>query len=993
VDQSLLFRLFISSTFSDFRAERQALQDVVFPQLHQFCAERNARFEAVDLRWGITEASTWDHDTMRICLEEVRRSQELSPRPNFAVLLGDRYGWEPVPARIPVAHWNRLMAAATPQEKALIQAAYSDGPDTNAVPPVYCLKPGPTAHESALREALRHAARNFRGQSRLPYFASATHQEIILGALEPQDAWEHVSVYTRTIEGLPHDASARDFIDWQDGAVVPGAHDRLEALKQNLRQKMPDTVREIQTRWENGILSGEHLAGFCANFFEHQKAIIERELAHVVAHDEAAERASLHQAFAQERAANFTGRTKLRRRIADYLHEAQPTTEIEDSKIAPLILYGEGGGGKSALLAHASLSIEPESGTAPVILARFIGAAPGSENLVKLLTDLSADIASAYGLRTPETPSGIKDAARIWADLLRASTAERPLWIFLDALDQLDATDSAYLLEWLPANLSAHARIVASTRTHHNTGFNANRRFAKSCIVVPAMTKAEGRAMLHAWLRSTREARFDSGAALALGRRITPTQEMHLTSRFAASGNALWLKLAYEEARTWHAWTGIETPLPDLPADVPGLIRDLLNRRLVHAEKHPPEFARKAIAYLAAGRFGLAEDELTAALTKDQSVRNELELSEAKVNSTARWPRNRALPPILWSRLYFDLQPYLSKAHVDGAHLHRFFHREFQQVIEQDLLVGDAGRTIHLNLAAIFAQPAADDLFRKTDASENASHSSALRRIMEQPWQLARAAQHNELVTLLMDFGFCMAKCAANRADDLLADYLSVETTGSGASEFAIWRSFIKLNAHILKRGVSAWPAHKILLQLATEDADDSPITQAAEGWMANGHCTWAWLRRKERPAKRKVNPCIGVEEGHMGEVTGATVMPDGRILSWSDDCTLRIWDPISCACQAVLAGHTDAIQKAMLLPDGRIFSWAYGEDLALRLWDSCTGICSAVLEGHSETIQGALLIPNGQILTWSSDHTLRLWDTYSAKETLHKFCVHSLID
>jgi len=93
-----VFRLFISSTFSDFIAEREALKRNVFPRLEQYCAERGAQFQAIDLRWGITEQAQREHNTLRICLEEVRRCQQLSPRPNFAVLLGNRYGWEPVPA-------------------------------------------------------------------------------------------------------------------------------------------------------------------------------------------------------------------------------------------------------------------------------------------------------------------------------------------------------------------------------------------------------------------------------------------------------------------------------------------------------------------------------------------------------------------------------------------------------------------------------------------------------------------------------------------------------------------------------------------------------------------------------------------------------------------------------------------------------------------------------------------------------------------------------
>ena len=88
-----VFRLFISSNFSDFVVEREALQKRVFPELEKFCAERGTRFQAVDLLWGITEEAQQEHDTLRICLEEVRRSQALSPRTNFAVLLGNRHGW------------------------------------------------------------------------------------------------------------------------------------------------------------------------------------------------------------------------------------------------------------------------------------------------------------------------------------------------------------------------------------------------------------------------------------------------------------------------------------------------------------------------------------------------------------------------------------------------------------------------------------------------------------------------------------------------------------------------------------------------------------------------------------------------------------------------------------------------------------------------------------------------------------------------------------
>jgi hypothetical protein len=86
-------RLFVSSTFADTTAERNALQKHVFPRLQQLCAGRGARFHAIDLRWGVTKEAAIDQQTVNICLDEVRRCLATGRAPNFLILLGNRYGW------------------------------------------------------------------------------------------------------------------------------------------------------------------------------------------------------------------------------------------------------------------------------------------------------------------------------------------------------------------------------------------------------------------------------------------------------------------------------------------------------------------------------------------------------------------------------------------------------------------------------------------------------------------------------------------------------------------------------------------------------------------------------------------------------------------------------------------------------------------------------------------------------------------------------------
>lgn len=83
--RDLTFRVFVSSPFSDMIAERNALQEQVFPKLRAHCQQKNARFQAIDMRWGVVEDVAMDQQTMNICIRELQRCQELSPRENLSL--------------------------------------------------------------------------------------------------------------------------------------------------------------------------------------------------------------------------------------------------------------------------------------------------------------------------------------------------------------------------------------------------------------------------------------------------------------------------------------------------------------------------------------------------------------------------------------------------------------------------------------------------------------------------------------------------------------------------------------------------------------------------------------------------------------------------------------------------------------------------------------------------------------------------------------------
>ena len=247
------------------------------------------------------------------------------------------------------------------------------------------------------------------------------------------------------------------------------------------------------------------------------------------------------------------------------------------------------------------------------------------------------------------------------------------------------------------------------------------------------------------------------------------------------------------------------------------------------------------------------------------------------------------------------------------------------------------------------------------------------------PSHLRELGDAERLTRLLKDFRFLMHRIQSGKLERTLEDYRDLPAKFTSPGEpLEFEAAFFRENAHILRRGNPEWPAHRILLQLAAEHADDSPLTLGAEQWLAEGRCDWLWLCRNRRLPHVRVSPCLAVLEGHTETVWGALALADGRILSWSGDNTLRLWDGKSGKRLAVLKGHSNSVGGALALEDGRILSWS--KDGTLRLWDGTSGQCIAVLEGHSEEVDGALALADGRIFSWSWDNTLRIWDGKSGQ-------------
>ena len=78
--------------------------------------------------------------------------------------------------------------------------------------------------------------------------------------------------------------------------------------------------------------------------------------------------------------------------------------------------------------------------------------------------------------------------------------------------------------------------------------------------------------------------------------------------------------------------------------------------------------------------------------------------------------------------------------------------------------------------------------------------------------------------------------------------------------------------------------------------------------------------------------------------------------------------------CLKTLEGHSYPVNSVAYSPNGtKIISGS--DDKTVKIWDAITGICLKTLEGHSETVFSVAYSPDGtKIISGSHDTTVKIW-------------------
>jgi small GTP-binding protein len=805
------FRVFISSTFRDMTTERNALHTIVYPKLQDFCLAHNCRFQFIDLRWGITEDAALNQQTVKICLTELERCQHISPRPNFIFILGDRYGSRPLPPEIMASEFDAILysISGTQEEqnhaRSLLTTWYRE--DKNATPPLYQLIPRENDYQKndiwgPIEQQINYVFQNtvsrmnFDPKSSAKYLCSITEQEIIKGVFEVPDAKAHVFGFIRsTIASTTIQTDIKTSESLED--VV-----KLNNLKQRLREHLGShvfdylvesvesvesiksvepvesikSVESIESIHEN--TSNSYVDQFCLDVYTSLERIIMEEIRKKENVKEIERELAHHENILLEKSKFFIGRNDSLQEIQQHIQ-----TNMAEKLNKVIMVLGQGGVGKSAFLAK---SIEKIRNMGVIILYRFLGTTPNSSTKFSLLTsiceelylklnfegDKQSQIDELYIRKKTTTnqaeiieiDSKIRQIIQDYAipqqydpllltyhRFLNFACQKKDIIVLLDALDQLEdlhsIADLNKIIENVPKNLSQ----IFSVRTeiYQKMVFNV---IPCKIIELQRMNDTDANSLLHIWLQNVSRTLQDDQLSLIL-------------NKFRNNGLPLYLKIIFEEARQWKSYSSLKSVFIEDTVD--GAIRSFFSR-LSNNKNINPLLISRSLSYLVRSRNGLAETELIDILSLDEDVWADF------IKGVYAEPLERKLPIIIWLRLFYEIEPFISFTGNQGLTLMKLYHREFESVVNDVYLKRASDNTI---------LPEINTSLRKLDKNlatyfynaplfiGNPPISLNMHKLLDLVYTLRNAGMYKEIVSVLGDPYYIGAKRSVGLMDDLKSQY------------------------------------------------------------------------------------------------------------------------------------------------------------------------------------------------------------------------------
>jgi WD40 repeat protein len=239
-------------------------------------------------------------------------------------------------------------------------------------------------------------------------------------------------------------------------------------------------------------------------------------------------------------------------------------------------------------------------------------------------------------------------------------------------------------------------------------------------------------------------------------------------------------------------------------------------------------------------------------------------------------------------------------------------------------------------------------------------------------YHLAEAGRGAELRALLLDYGWMEAKLAATDVNALLADY----DAGREEAELRLVQGALRLAAHVLGEHPEELAGQVVGRLLGRTEPGIVALRERIRPRRSG-----PWIRPMSASLSAPGGALLQILLGHSGSVNALAALGDGRVVSASEDCSLRVWDLATGETVRTLEGHADSVNAVAALREGRLVCGS--GDGSVRVWDLATGETVRTLEGHGDSVRAVAALPDGRVVSGSDDRSLRVWDLATGEAAL----------
>lgn len=671
------FRLFISSTFSDFQVEREILQTKVFPDIKEYCSSKGYTFQPIDLRWGVSNEAQLDQKALEMCVEEVQ-SCKTHDYPNFLIMLGDRYGWVPLPNIIEKDEFELISKNITLENKELLIDWYYE--DKNQMPVSYILKQRTDEYidyetwikvESKLRDIFQNTVENLDDDVKTKFFTSATESEAIEGI---------ISYFTKTpyqekllkllpeLSQLDHKHIFGFFRDIDKKTIIKDKfvsddYEKAKEFKDKVKKQLIDenilSVNTSQISKDN--LDESYLEKFTSLVIDFLKKQVNLQITEDKEKNYSTLEIEKQQQYnyLNQKLENFLGQEDALKKIENY---------INDDTDKPLIICGPSGIGKSTIIAQAI-----ENATNPPnkkVIYRFVGATPNSTTTTDILTSILKELEITIEDEQVENKNQFLTVIdkeenhfanfshKVYDEIMNL---KNDIVIFIDAVDQL-TNDDQFL--WLPNKLPSNIKIVISalkdsSYKEYSKYFYTLEDKITSYIEIESFDKPLE--LLESLLKLQKRTLYDK-------------QKEYFLNQYHQVNTPLYVYMASNEMQYWKSSDTVGDNVT-LSLSQKDIVKDFI-KNLTTIHHHDKRLVKKVFGYILASKDGLSEYEILELLNTDKKFIKQIAQDTWHTNTI------QELPLVIWTRLYSHIKPFLSRKNQDGQELLYFFHREFIDTVQ-----------------------------------------------------------------------------------------------------------------------------------------------------------------------------------------------------------------------------------------------------------------------------------------------------------------------